>query len=109
MQNRIVPCRFHQRQNAPEDGIEERRGVLDVQIERTKQAVEMQLGLIVERTADIGRYAVVDAPVDDVAEGDEVEMQVECDTVVEAEIVVREDAVVHERDGERDDSSSVSP
>ena len=77
-----------QREDVAEEGVEDGRGVCDVEVEGGEGEAEVELGVVVERGAVVGGQALGERPGEDVAEGDEVEVQVERDGVVEAEVFV---------------------
>jgi len=89
--------------------VQRRPGQRDVEIERQQFEAEMKLGLVVERRRMIGGDSLRQRPSEDIAEGDEVKMQVEGDAIIEAEIFVVEHAVMHEAEAEGDKAAVLSP
>lgn len=81
----------------------------DVKIERQKITAEMQLRIVVERTAAITIEALFERPAKNVAQCVEIEMQIERDPVVEPEIIVVNCPVKNHAETKRDDFSALSP
>ena len=92
-----------------EEGIEERRGVARVEVERGEAHVKAQLGLVVELAGFVPPQALRERPAEHVAHGDFVEMEVERHGVVEADVQVLDGAVVHEAEGECGDPALDAP
>src|SRR5450755_2518680 len=69
----------------------------------------MQLRSVVERTAAITIEALFERPAKNVAQGVEIEMQIERDLVVEPEIIVVNCPVKNHAKAKRDDFSALSP
>src|SRR5215203_3896114 len=69
----------------------------------------MQLRFVIERAAQIPIDTVLNRPADEVAEAQEIKMQIERDAVIEPKVVVVDHAVVHECKTERDDSAVQAP
>src|SRR5205085_5568239 len=109
LQDRIVPGRLEKFQSGPEDWIQPRRSVLHVKIERIEIAAEVKFWMIIQRAAPITLQTLRERPADDVAEGVEIQMEVQRDAVVEAEVIVIDGSVVHQGDAKGNRLSVLSP
>ena len=81
----------------------------DVQIERHKLAIQMQLGFVVERIAIVVIQPLLQRPGDDVAQRVKIKMQVECDAVVQPNAFVINFVVADESKTECDDLAQLPP
>src|SRR5207237_8498364 len=88
LQNWFVPCRHEIFHCQSKDRIKPRSGMQHVKIERRQLVAEMQLRIIVERTAEIKAQPLIDRPTDHVAHGVKIKMQVERDIVIEAKAFI---------------------
>src|SRR5437763_12758628 len=108
-QDGIVARRFKQFQHPTENWIQQGLSVSDVKIERCQIATEMQLRIIVERAAAVEGQVAIDCPAQNVAQGVEIEMQVERDGIVVAEIFVENRPIVHQAHADRYEPAIESP
>src|SRR5204863_4840247 len=108
-QNRIVPRRLEIFHSQPKDRIKPRSRVQHVEIERRQLVAEMQLRIIVERTAEVKAQPLIDRPTDHVAHGVKIKMQIERDIVVEAKAFIINRVATDEAMTKRDNFSRLSP
>src|SRR4030095_2488313 len=88
LQNRIVTRRAEIFDETAKNRVEQRICVHDVEIERHKLTIQMQLRLVVERVAVVVLQTLFQRPGNDVAQRVKIKMQVERDTVVQSNAFV---------------------
>src|SRR3954465_15585314 len=109
LQNRIVPGWFKHLQERPEHFVNLWICVRDIGVRRMERAAEMELRLIIQRTAAVTFEALGERPAQDVAQGMKIEMKIERHAVIQAEIIVVDRALMHERHAERNRLSVLAP
>ena len=105
LQNRVVLGRLEEAEGAAEEGIDQGAGVHDVEIERNELTAEMELGIVIERSALISAQTLTHCPVNDVAKGLKIKIELERNFVIEAEAFVVNRVPGNEAQAERDDFS----
>src|SRR5262245_42317581 len=87
LEDRVVPGRLEQRQERPEQGIQEIRRVAHIDIEGSQPEAQMIFRLVVQPGAAERAEPLADRPLDQVPYDDEIEVDVEGDRIIEADVL----------------------
>src|SRR5205085_3066147 len=84
LQHGIVPGRLEQFQEGPEDSVQRRVAVPDVEIERIEGAAKVELRLVVQRAAAVTLQPLGKRPAQHVAQRVNIELEIESHAGIEA-------------------------
>lgn len=105
----VVAGRFEILDREFEEGIEPRRIVPRVEVQRHEGEFQMGLRIVVQRAGVVGLHAIAQAPLDDIAPRHKIQVQVQRDGVVQPETEIVNRAVVDEAEVESDDPFVLPP
>ena len=108
-QHGIVASRLEELEKAAENWIQHRLCVRNIKIERNEIATEMELGIVVKRTAAIILQSMFERPFNDVAQSIKIEVKIVGNTIIETKIVIVNRAFVNHANAEGDDFCLLSP
>src|SRR4029079_19462798 len=90
--NGIMTSGIQQKKKAPEEPVRDRRCVPHVKVERLKIEAKVILGLIVQTCTAVVAEASFNRPIDQIADDDEIRVNVQSDGIVESHIFAVERA-----------------
>src|SRR6266404_5648654 len=81
----------------------------DVKIQRREITAQMQLWIVIQRAAKIGRQPLLDRPGENVADSIKIKMQVQRDPIIKPKIFIVDGPVVDQANAKGDNAAIDSP